>query len=280
MFRWYRDADCCYAYLQDVDEEHPHLSNSAWFSRGWTLQELLAPGTITFFDRRWQVLGYKDQFKSKMPEKKDRPFLNKQLSLITGIPREVLASPDGGRHVGMRKKLAWMEHRETTKPEDTSYSLLGIFGVHMAAMYGEGADHARRRLIKEIRDAKAENVAFKYRQMVGIAIEGTDYLLPLSIFEFIDLKFGSRYTVVARAGYYEQVFEDGEVLLRIAIGSGHRYESYMQAAFQKAGSYEVPSPAEQNGSNESRVAALWDGSQFNRPYVISEVELPDIDGQT
>ena len=63
MFKWYEDAMVCYAYLSDVDgkEDIPkQREDSAWFRRGWTLQELLAPQTVIFFfDRNWVDVGTK-----------------------------------------------------------------------------------------------------------------------------------------------------------------------------------------------------------------------------
>ncbi|KAF1816980.1 HET-domain-containing protein [Eremomyces bilateralis CBS 781.70] len=148
MFRWYRDATRCYVYLSDVSEPVPNTNNShsppwetdfrrsRWFRRGWTLQELIAPKVVEFFskDRVW--LGNKRS-------------LEQQIRKITGIPAAAL---QGGAlcQFSVKEKLLWAQGRETTGAEDQAYSLLGIFGVSMAMIYGEGIDEAFRRLHLEI----------------------------------------------------------------------------------------------------------------------------------
>ncbi|KAF2260348.1 vegetative incompatibility protein HET-E-1 [Lojkania enalia] len=149
MFRWYHNAARCYVYLSDVSSSYLETSGetnpllwesefrkSRWFTRGWTLQELLAPRTVEFFSREQRKLG-------------DKISLKSQINKITNIPHVVL---DGAplSQFSVNERFRWREHRKTTRDEDGAYSLLGIFGVDLAPMYGEGAEGAFRRLMDEI----------------------------------------------------------------------------------------------------------------------------------
>ncbi|KAL6901147.1 vegetative incompatibility protein HET-E-1 [Trichoderma evansii] len=149
MFRWYRDAAKCYVYLADVprpaaDEPGTQAWESAfrksrWFTRGWTLQELIAPASVDFFSKDGVHLGNKRS-------------LEQLIHNVTGIPVEALR---GGLLSGFSvlERISWMEHRETTRKEDKAYSLLGIFDVQMPLIYGEGRDKAFKRLLEEVNKA-------------------------------------------------------------------------------------------------------------------------------
>ena len=151
MFRWYKDAAVCYVFLSDVsvakrkaDSEscpsswEPAFRFSRWFTRGWTLQELLAPQKVNFFSRECKLLG-------GLPELLDL------LHSITKLPAAVLrgASLEG---FPIEERLAWTKDRVTTREEDKAYSLLGMFGIFMPLIYGEGEANAFARLRKEIRE--------------------------------------------------------------------------------------------------------------------------------
>ncbi|KAH8796289.1 hypothetical protein BGZ57DRAFT_862967 [Hyaloscypha finlandica] len=139
MYRWYEDADICYVYLEDFEGEEAtldSLSRCKWFSRGWTLQELLAPSNVSFCNKSWTEIGTKRT-------------LATILSTITGIPLRVLqgSSP---LHCTVAQRFSWASSRQTTRGEDIAYSLLGLFDVHMPPIYGEGSTKAFRRLQSEI----------------------------------------------------------------------------------------------------------------------------------
>jgi hypothetical protein len=149
MFRWYHKAVKCYVYLADVttrkrnDEQvelswKPAFRNSRWFKRGWTLQELLAPEHVEFFSREGVLLG-------------DKMTLQYDIQEITQIP---IAAFCGAVLTGFKEdeRMRWAANRETTRPEDKWYCLLGIFGVFMTPIYGEG-EHASVRLKDEIGNA-------------------------------------------------------------------------------------------------------------------------------
>jgi len=157
MFSWYQRSSKCYVLLTDVsihfgnndlDHRDSQLRRSRWFTRGWTLQELLASPSVEFFSREGKPLGSKK-------------LLEKQLSEITGIPVAALRGTPLS-FFSTEEKLSWMGNRQTTREEDSVYSLLGIFDLHMPAMYGEGRQHALQRLQSEIE--KQLNNPPPYRQ--------------------------------------------------------------------------------------------------------------------
>ncbi|RYP21713.1 hypothetical protein DL766_007885 [Monosporascus sp. MC13-8B] len=161
MYRWYQNAKVCYAYLSDADvcgsggekegqhcdDDPPQFRRCRWFSRGFTLQELLAPRSVVFFARDWTPLG-------------DRAGLAALIASITGIGEEYLEHGGGNDNLLHRASVAcrmsWAAGRETTRGEDAAYCLLGIFGIHMPLLYGEGITGAFRRLQEEIMRATGD----------------------------------------------------------------------------------------------------------------------------
>jgi len=148
MFRWYQNAVKCYVFLADVSSSKRDANgesgrcwengfqSSRWFTRGWTLQELLAPLTVEFFSREGVLLGSK-------------ATLVQQIHEITGIPATALC----GRSVldfGVEERFAWAEKRQTKKVEDQAYCLFGILNIQLPVLYGEGRESAMRRLKKEV----------------------------------------------------------------------------------------------------------------------------------
>jgi len=141
MFRWYREATKCYVYLSDVSRPAVKINDMAWesefreskwFTRGWTLQELIAPTSVEFFSEEGELLG-------------DKSTLEGHICEIARLPTKALqGSPLSDFSISSR--ILWAERRETTREEDQAYSLLGIFDVYMPLIYGEGKEHALERL--------------------------------------------------------------------------------------------------------------------------------------
>ncbi|KAF0323593.1 het domain-containing protein [Colletotrichum asianum] len=137
MFRWYENAQICFAYLSDVpatqDATDPAFVNSRWFTRGWTLQELLAPRELLFFASDWTLIASREDTAASV-------------SNITGIDQTYLESSISEQNTRLRllteasiaERMSWAARRTTTRVEDIAYCLLGIFGVNMPLMYGEG----------------------------------------------------------------------------------------------------------------------------------------------
>ncbi|KIM52540.1 hypothetical protein SCLCIDRAFT_141001 [Scleroderma citrinum Foug A] len=142
MFSWYRQSALTLVHLADVSDTGT-LTSSAWFKRGWTLQELLAPRTMLFFTRDW--LLYRN---SSSNHKEDSAILG-ELEQATGITSRHLTH----FHPGVddaRSRLQWASTRCTTRPEDIAYSLLGVFSLHIPVLYGESAENALGRLLAEV----------------------------------------------------------------------------------------------------------------------------------
>ncbi|KAF5344921.1 hypothetical protein D9758_011585 [Tetrapyrgos nigripes] len=142
MYQYYEDAAVCYVYLCDVSIElHPRnpkstFKDSRWFKRGWTLQELVAPRNVVFLDTDWVRIG-------------TRWTLRDVVSAITSVPVEVFEGRDINTY-SVAQRMSWAALRETTRPEDQAYSLMGIFEVSMPPIYGEGGAKAFMRLQQEI----------------------------------------------------------------------------------------------------------------------------------
>ncbi|KAI1469623.1 HET-domain-containing protein [Daldinia caldariorum] len=136
MFAWYRDSIVCYAYLYNVQAGSGTFARSRWFTRGWTLQELLAPSKVLFFDQHWTVLG-------------DRSGLARAVTNITKIHIGVLEDRSTIHDYSIAQRMSWAADRQTTRLEDIAYCLLGIFDINMPLLYGEGTK-AFTRLQREI----------------------------------------------------------------------------------------------------------------------------------
>lgn len=160
MFRWYRDAAKCYVFLSDVSIAgqkgssessvwKPAFDHSRWFTRGWTLQELLAPRVVTFFSQEGKYLG-------------DRLELKQQIHDITKIPVRALSGAPLVEF-SINERLSWAAERHTTRKEDKAYSLLGLFGIHLPPIYGEGYEHAFGRLLKGIAETQGGTLGHDYK---------------------------------------------------------------------------------------------------------------------
>lgn len=158
MFRWYQNAARCYVYLSDVSKPdngadcerlwEEAFRKSRWFTRGWTLQELIAPRLVDFFSLEGERLG------SKLT-------LETEIHNITGIAKNALRGY-ALSNFSTKERRSWAEHRNTTVEEDGAYCLIGIYGVSMVLNYGEGREHAFRRLEEEIYKLYKGKLLHKY----------------------------------------------------------------------------------------------------------------------
>ncbi|KAK4163756.1 ankyrin repeat-containing domain protein [Cladorrhinum sp. PSN259] len=163
MYRWYREAAVCYTFLNDVEpnqsapkdapvaEQYPGFAQTCWLTRGWTLQELIAPYHVIFLDSAWDKIGTKSD-----------PDLRHILSEITGIPGPILAAESPVETASIAQRFSWASSRETTRPEDMAYCLMGLFNVNMPMLYGEGGKKAFIRLQEEIIKFSDDHTVFAW----------------------------------------------------------------------------------------------------------------------
>ncbi|KAI6095725.1 heterokaryon incompatibility protein-domain-containing protein, partial [Pisolithus croceorrhizus] len=154
MFRWYANSRRCYAYLHDVDifPTTPDYETFAafngwpeWFSRGWTLQELIAPTDLQFFNRDWLYIG-------------DKRNLARLLVQITRVPRGVLEDGLAAYGPSVAQVMSWAADRRTTRVEDRAYSLMGLVDVNMPMLYGEGKKAFLRLQLEIIRKSSDQTI--------------------------------------------------------------------------------------------------------------------------
>jgi ankyrin repeat protein len=148
MYLWYQAAEVCYAYLDDVPSKKSFLE-SRWFTRGWTLQELVAPEKVIFFDDEWNPLG-------------SRVELRKAVSQCTGIPTTLLAGTENLDTFSIAQRMSWAARRQTKRIEDRAYSMLGLFEINMPLIYGEGLNSFVR-LQEEIMKISEDHSLFAWR---------------------------------------------------------------------------------------------------------------------
>lgn len=200
MYNYYQRSIVCFVYLVGIDlnkktkavasasadRAHAHAGSPdskgvlwtteskqpfrpEWFSRGWTLQELLAPDFVVFLDREWRVIGRKKSDTGPRPRKIKHgaklfdyaPNLNAEISKITGIPEQYLLDREEIRSATIAEKMSWAANRKTTRREDRAYSLLGLFDVNMPLLYGEGP-RAFVRLQKELIATRTDQSIFAW----------------------------------------------------------------------------------------------------------------------
>ncbi|KAH7075722.1 heterokaryon incompatibility protein-domain-containing protein [Paraphoma chrysanthemicola] len=129
MYMWYWDSEICYAYLSDVPG--PKFVEARWFTRGWTLQELLAP-TIRRIGTKLSLAC--------------------EIERATGIQKTYLLDRRAIQQACVGEKFSWASKRITTRPEDVAYCLLGLVGVNMPLLYGEGAKAFHRLQLEIIKE--------------------------------------------------------------------------------------------------------------------------------
>ena len=154
MYKWYKQAQICYVILSDVPralafrKKDPLFNRSRWFTRGWTLQELLAPAKLRFFSVEWQAIGRKQD-------------LAQRISAVTGISPDILQDERDLQTLSIAHRMSWAASRNTTRIEDTAYCLMGIFDINMPMLYGEG-EKAFIRLQEEILKSAEDHSIFAW----------------------------------------------------------------------------------------------------------------------
>jgi hypothetical protein len=250
MFRWYRNATKCYVYLTDASTAgfdandksfepwDQAFRKSRWFTRGWMLQELIAPASVEFFSKEGHQLG-------------TRNSLERHIHEVTGIPVKALRG-NPLSSFSIHERMIWAEKRETTREEDKAYSLLGIFDVHMPLIYGEGRDKAFKRLQEEIDKAskgKFSQITTRSsssvqvqstdsKSLTGAGIKREDFSVPFSLSDVVQIEnfvareeeLAKMHTALSRGGNRDTVVlyglgGIGKTQLSVAYAKRHK-ENY------------------------------------------------------
>ena len=172
MYKWYHDAAICMVYLNDVpgldelgkDQSHLQLvalQKSRWFTRGWTLQELIASHELLFFASDWSTIHHSTQ------SEHDNLDWVETISQITQINSLILRDRDSLTSFCIAERISWAARRKTTRAEDIVYCLMGLFNINMPILYGEGAHKAFRRLQDEIIKTSFDQSIFAWRGPYG-----------------------------------------------------------------------------------------------------------------
>ena len=267
MYRWYQGAARCYVYLSDVavggsdgteaqssQQWRQEFRNSRWFRRGWTLQELIAPKFVDFFDSNGERLG-------------DKTSLIQEIHEATELPLEALR----GRvleEFSVDVRLSWARGRETRREEDAAYSLLGIFDIYMPLIYGEGRQRAFKRLMKEVRDLESGEVPSSSPQSIRTDPQQTDDpalpVLHRTSYTFEKMPTFERYdSIVERSqssvnavipmwpGNFIRTKYSGEYLQRRDLISNAAYQGFWDEVLEH-----IEIAAEKYGENWSNVVRL------------------------
>ena len=162
MFRWYEASSVCYVYLADIwtwnmftkedqfweDNQQARFKQSRWFTRGWTLQEMIAPANVEFYAKDWTEIGSKFS-------------ISNRLARITNVEESLLRGQRSLHDYNVAERMSWAAKRKTTREEDLAYCLMGIFDVNMPLLYGEG-QRAFIRLQEEIMKTTEDYTIFAW----------------------------------------------------------------------------------------------------------------------
>lgn len=153
MWNYYARSNICYVYMIDVIDSEAgwdqRFRTSQWFTRGWTLQELIAPAYVEFYAKDWSRIGTKLE-------------RHKEIADITKIDPDVLVQVEAIDSFNAAQKFSWAAHRQVTREEDEAYSLLGLFNVNMPMLYGEGREKSFIRLQEEIYNTTVDHTLFLF----------------------------------------------------------------------------------------------------------------------
>ena len=269
MYRWYENAKACYAYLHDVpdpwfptagdDERYPDFNGwPEWFSRGWTLQELIAPSNVQFLNKNWQSIG-------------DKRTLAPTLVGITGIPEHILIHGLHGNRPCVAQIMSWAAHRTTTRVEDRAYSLMGLLDVNMPMLYGEGKKAFHRLQLEIIRASNDQSIfawhpGTEKRQPSSILADDPSFFANcggmelIAHDEFIELlaKDAQLDSVEDQLGTFPITNRGIHIwlLLRACCGSRSRFQAWL------------PCRSRSSGPPVTILLVLWESNYYRGPYVV------------
>ncbi|KAK0634106.1 heterokaryon incompatibility protein-domain-containing protein [Immersiella caudata] len=168
MYQWYAGAGVCFAYLADIGPaSQTKFEDSKWFTRGLTLQELVALKEVVFYNVDWVLIGAKSQ------------TLTDRISRATGIEEDVLLDSESSRAQSIAQRMSWLARRQTTRIEDMAYCMLGLFDINMPLLYGEGSK-AFTRLQEDIIKLSTDHTIFCWEWTSSVPKKWVSLLAPVS----------------------------------------------------------------------------------------------------
>ncbi|RYP83386.1 hypothetical protein DL770_005406 [Monosporascus sp. CRB-9-2] len=279
MFQYYEDARVCYVYLSDLQKvrnmKGPETAKSRsasfakclWFTRGWTLQELVASRAVEFYDSGWNHYGTNES-------------LEDAISSATNIPSGVLKKKTPLQSVPVACRMSWAANRTTTKTEDRAYSMLGIFNINMPLLYGEG-DKAFIRLQEEIcrQTADLSLFAWKAERLYwgGLIIPGDKAPTSPYLGQVLHGILASSPLQFAHAGSYNPVNTgsaqySGEYTL---TNRGVRFDAVTLKCDRKAGRYLMSLDCcDRDSSNPLAIRLMKVGSVYVRSHADALFDWP------
>ncbi|KAE9965765.1 hypothetical protein EG327_000339 [Venturia inaequalis] len=164
MFRYYAQAAYCVVFLEDYEDSsrpvRKRMAACKWFTRGWTLQELIAPQEIDFVSSSWKLIGKRSELAAAISE-------------ISGIALSIMSDNTSAEtrslpysRASVAQRMSWVANRATTRDEDMAYCLMGLFDISMPILYGEGLSKAFRRLQEEIIKQSADESLFVHDSII------------------------------------------------------------------------------------------------------------------
>ena len=236
MYQWYQLSTKCYAYLQDlIDDTLPTEVEGwkpRWFLRGWTLQELVAPKVVLFFNKTWRLIGNKEKLKST-------------LTALTRIPEQILAAewfphPDDPCRPSAAQIMSWAADRQTTRKEDRAYSLMGLFEVHMDMKYGE-REGAFYRLQEAILEKYSDHSIFAWfgRERPGnvLADDPSDFRDSADVLRMDPAKTFHNYPDDGKGIRVRQRHAGVRLLIARCLGSSCHFQATLACCRQPAEGY-------------------------------------------
>ncbi|KAI0818274.1 heterokaryon incompatibility protein-domain-containing protein [Xylaria sp. FL0064] len=258
MFAFYANSDRCYVYSADFlgpdtsrhtenikpaesgqPSEIQELQRCIWFTRGWTLQELLAPKVVIFFDSKWRKVG----------EKQNALFCD-QLSRITGINTRHLETRHSVFTASVAERMSWAARRQTTREEDIAYCMLGIFGINMPLLYGEGS-RAFLRLQEEIIRISDDQTIFCWNYPKGARFFNAWHSVLASHLN-VFAESGNFIPIPSDDTYYSLTNNGLSIKLQgVLIDKIHTF-ALLKAAVVNHGNYQVAIILQKQGSEHGR----------------------------
>ncbi|KAG7148323.1 Vegetative incompatibility protein HET-E-1 like [Verticillium longisporum] len=142
---------------------------SRWFTRGWTLQELIAPRNLVFYDQKWKPMGTRLELAALVKD-------------ITAVPAHMLSADASKPWPNTAIRMSWAANRAPSRAEDIAYCLLGIFDIQMPLLYGEGNAAFQRLQLELLKQSEDESLlAWGLDSSVQLIIKPPDWRVASEI---------------------------------------------------------------------------------------------------